>query len=756
MGWFILDKSIVEEHREFEKAHFGSVPTYAYQLQLLGHNQLVAGPQTSDPAYRRIKYVISQWQIHNRKILHIYTMRKSPVSQDYVYVLSSMNRSGQLAGSPNDGIIKAFEGVASVASQPIQESEHLSVGSYAPIYDENGQVEAVIGVHFDGTDWFRHIDYDRYKVMGLLLLPLLSFAAVLVMVARFRMEKLQISHHRQSMQESEDRFRRLSESTSEGIIIHDKGIIVEANDALARMFGYEPHEVVGMSVLDFAAPESYEVLRANYARNHQGQYEVKGLCKDGTTLELELTGKSINYKGKEMRVSVVRDITSRKRSEEKVHFFAYYDELTRMPNRKLFLDQLEYYIQQLEPSEEQIAVMIIDLDRFKLMNDTMGHSFGDQILIEVAKRLCRCVGEKAFISRLGSDEFGLIYPHVKNSEEVREAASEVLASLTKSMLICGEHELEITTTIGVSLYPEHGTDVQTLIKNADLAMYRSKDLGRNNYLIYTPSMDEKVLERLEIEKDLRRAIERNELFLHYQPQVNLHTGEIIGMEALIRWKHPVRGVVSPGLFIPIAEDSRLIIPIGEWVIETACRQNMEWQKAGLQPIRIGVNLSAYQFQLEDIVERVSRILKQTAMNPKYLELEITESIAMYNVERVIKTLHELKLLGVQIAIDDFGTGYSSLSYLKLFPIDRLKIDRTFVNDITQNEDDAAIAASIIGMAHSLKLQVIAEGVETTDQLDFLANRNCDEMQGFFFSRPLGAEEAGRLLIERKCLERHLA
>lgn len=380
----------------------------------------------------------------------------------------------------------------------------------------------------------------------------------------------------------------------------------------------------------------------------------------------------------------------------------------------------------------------------------MGHSVGDLLLNAVAERLTASVRDGDTVACLGGDEFTIILADVAKEEDVAKAAHKIHNVFSKPFDLEGR-ELFATTSIGISIYPKDGEDPETLLKNADTAMCRAKEEGRNNYQFYSPTMTVKAAERLALEDSLHHALQRGEFLLHYQPQVDLKTGQIIGMEALVRWQRPDRGMVSPKEFIPLAEETGLIVPIGEWVLRTACAQNKAWQAAGFPPIRMAVNLSARQFQQRNLIEMVARVLEETGLASNYLELELTESSIMQNVQTTIATLRELNAIGIAISIDDFGTGYSSLNYLKRFPINTLKIDQSFVHDIPNDPDDAAIVTAIITLAHSLKLKVIAEAVEIVEQLEFLRSLQCDKIQGYLFSKPLPAEEATKLLAEKRSL-----
>jgi diguanylate cyclase (GGDEF)-like protein len=435
---------------------------------------------------------------------------------------------------------------------------------------------------------------------------------------------------------------------------------------------------------------------------------------------------------------------------QQIEHLAYHDALTGLPNRPLFMDRLIVALAQADRGSQRLAVFFLDLDRFKDINDSLGHSLGDALLKAVAERIRRCVREGDTVARLGGDEFTLLIPRMENVEDVAKVAQKILETL-KIPFYIHERELFVTTSIGISVYPNDGLDPETLLRNADSAMYRAKDQGRDNYQLYAPAMNARALERLALENMLRKAVSQQELLVHYQPLVDLHTRQIIGLEALVRWNHPDLGLLSPAHFISVAEVSGLIIPIGLWVLRTACRQLRIWQKKVDYDLAVSVNLSARQFQQPDLVEQIRAAVNESGIHPSSLELEITESNAMQNAENTIYTLRELKALGVRIAMDDFGTGYSSLNYLKRFPIDTLKLDQTFVHDVTTDASDAAIVSAVISMAHSLNLAVVAEGVETEGQLAFLRRQRCDRIQGHLLSPALSAEAVEPLLAERKAM-----
>jgi len=434
------------------------------------------------------------------------------------------------------------------------------------------------------------------------------------------------------------------------------------------------------------------------------------------------------------RVWCVRDVTERVQSEQTIRRLAYHDALTDLPNRALFVDRLTVALAQSRRTRQQVAVMFLDIDRFKMINDTLGHPAGDEVLRAIGAELSLLVRDGDTVARVGGDEFTLLLAGVGDDESVSGVASRILEMVRRPRLI-GDQEMRVTTSVGIAVFPEDGEDVETLLRNADTAMYRAKAQGRDNFQTYTPAMSAEIVHRVSTESDLRRALEREEFVVYYQPQLDRETWQITGAEALIRWQHPSRGLVPPAEFISVAEETGLIVPIGEWVLRAACRANKTWQDAGWPPLTVTVNLSALQFQQENLVAMIAGVLRETGLSPRYLEMEITEGTMIHNPEFAATVIQELREMGVHVSIDDFGTGYSSLNYLKRFPIDRLKIDRSFIEELTTDPNNAAIATAIIAMAHSLGLGVVAEGVETEEQLNFLVEHDCDMFQGYYIGRP---------------------
>lgn len=470
------------------------------------------------------------------------------------------------------------------------------------------------------------------------------------------------------------------------------------------------------------------------------------IARNGSESAIEDSAAPIHDRGGKIigAVIVFHDASQARAMVLRMSYLAQHDLLTNLPNRLLLNDRLMQAIALAQRHGTQLAVLFLDLDRFKHINDSLGHAIGDQLLQSIAKRLTACVRNSDTISRHGGDEFVILLTNIEHAKDAARSAENVLAALTAPYALA-QQDIHVTVSIGIGIYPDDGLDAESLLQSADTAMYHSKDNGRNNYQFFTQDMNTRAVERQSLESGLRRALERQEFVLHYQSKVNLETGAITGAEALIRWHHPGRGLVPPAQFVPIAEDCGLIIPIGRWMLYEACRQARAWQDASLRLVPVAVNISAVEFRAKDFLESVRAALEDTCLEPGYLELELTESVLMQDGEGADSVLQALKAMGVQLTIDDFGTGYSSLSYLKRFPIDVLKIDQSFVRDITSDPDNATIVSAVISMGKSLNQRVIAEGVETQEQLAFLQSQGCDEGQGYYFSRPVVAEEFARLL-----------
>lgn len=568
---------------------------------------------------------------------------------------------------------------------------------------------------------------------------------------------------KQTAQENAERLRVVIDNADEGIIALDPaGLVQSFNAAAERIFGYTGPEILGRNA-DLFMP----VTPGNPGKFLvTGHSEAIGRHKQGKEFPIEIVVSKAFEQALSQFICIVRDITERKQVQEKLNFLANYDSLTNLPNRNLFKDRLTQALLRASRNNTLVALMFLDLDRFKTINDTLGHGSGDRLLQQVAKLLQNALrasdnilfthakqptdalnGENYTVSRLGGDEFTIILEDIANVDAIGVVAQKILAVFGQPVLL-GVHEIYVSASIGIAVYPFDDIDQDNLVKHADTAMYRSKELGRNNFQFYTKNLNPEANNRLALETDLRRAIERNEFILYYQPKIDLASNEIVGVEALLRWQHPVKGLISPLDFIPILEETGLIIPVGDWALRNACMQNKVWQMSGLKPLQMAVNLSVRQFMQTDLTKRVADALQAANLEPSLLELEITESLLMKHTDFNISMLAELSALGVRISIDDFGTGYSSLSYLKRFSVHALKIDRSFVRDLASDADDSAIVRAVIALANNLGLEVIAEGIETEEQLTMLRDLGCHQGQGYLLGRPMLGESLAAYLRER--------
>jgi len=574
---------------------------------------------------------------------------------------------------------------------------------------------------------------------------------------------LLVGRHIASIREAETALRlrdRAIESSVNAILItENRGAdnpIVYVNPAFERITGYPRADVLGKDPRFLYGEDrdqkGLEEIRAATREARAGHAVLRNYRADGTVFWNDLhiapvrdgEGRVTHY------VGIQNDVTEARTYLDVLAYQENYDTLTRLPNRTLLQDRIGQAITHAERYQTIVAVAIVNVDNFKLINDSLGYQAGDALLKLLAARIQSRVRSLDTVARLGADEFAITSFEHNNARAASSEVRGVLDAVGRPFVI-NEREVFITCCAGVAFYPQDGQDTESLLKCAHSALHRAKAQGRNVLHFYAPEMDARMNERFQLENKLRRAVDNRELRLHYQPQVDLRTGRVMGAEALIRWPHPELGMISPARFIPLAEETGLIVPIGEWTMRTACMDNRSWQAAGLPPVVIGVNVSAHQFSRGDLVSVVERVLKDTGLDPRFLELELTESVIMENANEVLLTLLRLRKMGVQLAIDDFGTGYSSLSYLRRFPIQRVKIDQSFIKDITSNPDDAAIAKAVISLGHSLRLEVIAEGVESKEQVAFLRAADCDQKQGYYFSRPVPAADFERLLREGRRL-----
>lgn len=552
---------------------------------------------------------------------------------------------------------------------------------------------------------------------------------------------------------TEIELRKLSkavENSAAGIFVTDpQGWIEYANPKYLQMNGFRANEVAGAPspllqpdmIVSSPHGNPWDVLRSG--QEWQGEIRIRRNDNEVFWGVLSLAVISDEEGRIAHIVGNLEDISEHKKAEETINCLAFFDPLTTLPNRRSFAERLPEMLAHAGHKNELVAVFYLDLDHFKEVNDTLGHGMGDSLLQTAAKRLQSVLREKDVVARLGGDEFALLIPHLRTAADAEVVAKKVIEHMTAPFMLDG-HELSVTASLGIAFYPEHGQEANELLKRADIALYRAKALGRNNYQIFSVGLEEVGLARLELEAQIRNALETGEFFLEYQPKMCLRTGRLCGAEALIRWHHPSLGRLSPDKFIPLAEESRLIIPLGNWIIDEVARQQAAWRSAGMASVPVAVNMSVMQFRNDDLPERFGHALECYALEPALLELEITESLLMENPERISRQLAVIDSMGIGIAIDDFGTGYSSLGYLKALPVDVLKIDRSFVHDL-DNADDKVITQAIIALAKSLDLQVVAEGAETQDQVNILRELGCDVIQGYIYSKPLSADDFGRFL-----------
>ncbi len=680
-----------------------------------------------------------------------------------IYVATSAQKSqlafrdGSAAQPLNTGFIPSWL----LYDQAAAKSASFSVAG-APWYIEVAQAPVPFMSTHSGS---------LYALLGGILSSLLAAGAVYSLVSRksviervtsertsaLRDDNLRLAEDLALRMRTEKSLRlreKVIEVSSNAIIICSAQgpdyAIEYVNPAFESITGYSADDVIGKTLRSLQGAsqdhQNLEEISAALREKREGHAVLRNYRKDGTGYWNDLYIAPVRDDGGEIVNFVVAqyDISAVMRYEAELEFQARHDALTGLANRNLLNERLERAISNARHGGTELWVVFVDLDRFKFVNDTLGHEAGDILLKTLAERLKLAVREADTVARMGGDEFVLVLPEGAGRDAGMTVIQNIMDAVATPLQI-QSHEFFLTCSVGIAAYPSDGGTAEALTKHADIAMYRAKELGRNTWQFYTPAMSERTLQRLEIEADLRHALERDEFCLHYQPQLDLASGAVIGMEVLLRWQHPQHGMIAPSRFISLAEEMGLINPIGTWVLRQACTQTRAWHQAGLGELRVAVNLSPRQFTQKGLVESIAAILYETGLDARFLELEVTESMVMSDVDNAITILRDLKHLGVQIAVDDFGTGYSSLSYLRRFPIDVLKIDQSFVNDIAREEDDAAIVRAIISLGHGLRLKVIAEGVETVEQLEFLRNHGCNQVQGYLFSKPLPAPEFAALV-----------
>jgi len=551
-----------------------------------------------------------------------------------------------------------------------------------------------------------------------------------------------ITRHREAerrVRESEERLRKFADASRAGIVFHEDGKITDCNEALQSLTGYTYEELVGSEIIQYLVPERRDQALEHVRTGYERPYESEIVTRDGSVIPVEFEGRLMPLDGKVYRLSVVRDIRRRKQNEARIDFLAHHDLLTGLPNRALLRERLEFILASARRRVNRAAVLFIDLDNFKVVNDSLGHAAGDELLKVVAARLPAALRAVDVVSRHGGDEFLVVLPDVEDERAPVPVAEKLLAAISEPMLIEGQ-SVSVSPSIGISVFPRDGDSAEELIKNADAAMYLAKERGRSNYQFFNKGLAESAHRAFTLETRMREAVRSGGFLLHYQPQVRVTDGSVIGVEALIRWPQPNGEWIEPNEFIPVAEQRGLITTIGRWVVREACRQNKAWQDEGLAPLPVAVNLSPVEFRQRDFAIEVEKVLMETGLEARWLAFELTERMLMGDLAEMARTLEALKRLGVGLAIDDFGTGHSSLMHLKRFPIDKLKIDRTFVRDMPGDADDMAITGAVIDLARNMGITSIAEGVDRLEQLEFLRARGCDEAQGYLFCRALPPDQ----------------
>jgi diguanylate cyclase (GGDEF)-like protein/PAS domain S-box-containing protein len=753
LGWWQINYSQNKENEEYKVISKRFAKIFSSELLELKHHHLNFYTSEKNKDYIKILNEMTKWQKEIPEIVSVYTLKKHSDGKNYFVVApeTDYDRNGVTNGK-NEQIVpigtfyeehipeleQAFRGNFSIQKTPASDQWGESISAFAPVFDDSGNVDAVIGIDYDASKYLEDIKRERLKGFGFTLLMFFVVLILYILFLYVKVQRLQFQKHKEELEISQSRFKHLSEVTMEGIVIHSEGKILEANMAACKMFGYELEEIIGMPIDCLVAPESWEQLERNLGE--EGIYEMLARKKDGTTFPAEILRKKYNYYSNIANVTAVRDITERKKNEEKIYHMAFHDDLTDLPNRNFIHQILANQIEEASIRQTQLAVMFIEINGLKIVNDFYGYTVGDQLMLQVIAQMKKVMNDNGILGRWGGNEFILIMPDAANHQQIK-AFAEQLIEVFENPIIINDQEFFINARVGISLYPRDGVETKLLIKKADIARYQLDEKSTSQFLFFDDQMDEVIYEKLNLERELRKALDSEEFELYYQPQIQLGTGKIIGMEALIRWNHPSKGMIPPNKFIPVAEETRLVIPINEWVIKTACRQMKELLQE-YPHLSVSVNLSPYEFESKGFVYKLAKILKETNLPSHCLDLEITERMTM-DIEKAISILNELKSLGVTISMDDFGTGYSSLSYLNRLPIDRLKIDQTFIRTIKEEEE--AILSAIISLGHNIGVKVLAEGVETEEQISYLKQKNCDEVQGYYYAKPLPFNELKKFL-----------
>ncbi|EPR29429.1 MULTISPECIES: putative bifunctional diguanylate cyclase/phosphodiesterase [Geobacillus] len=750
-GMIYIHYAEKQEHREYEEATKQIAGMIAGDLAAMGHERLDERAEHL-PAYHTVMAVLERWQ-HYGRVLSVYTLKKNEHGELYFVAApaTDYNRNGRIDGETEQAvppgtvyrrhfpeIEEAFHGRFAMEQHPITDEWGRSISAFMPIRQSDGTVDAVVGIDFDAKTYEQHLQRGRKKALWTMMAMFLASAVAYLLALHQQMERKALAVYKKTLASNEHRLRRLAEMTMEGLIVYAGGKIIEVNEAACRLLGYTESELVHLPVDDLVVQGSMTEARSDGERK---RFEIELRRKDGTVFPAEVLQRRYDYEWQNVMVAAVRDLTEQKQNERRLQYFASHDELTGLPNKEAMYKQIEQCLAGAKRNGQEAAVMFLEVSGIKTINDFYGYAVGDEVLLQLARLWREQKG--IMVGRWSGNEFIAVLPDSAN-EKAEEAAKRLIEAADEPIVVNGL-ELYVTVNIGISVYPKDGEDAKTLIRKADIARYEARKKAASDFLFFTEPMAIRLNEKMAMERDLRRALEHEEFELYYQPQIRLHDRQVIGMEALIRWRHPEKGMVSPSLFIPVAEQTGMIIPINEWVIRTACRQTKQLLDR-FPHLSVSVNLSPYEFESRRFVDKLAGLLADTGLPPHHLDLEITERMTM-DTERALDILSKLKGLGVTISMDDFGTGYSSLSYLTDLPIDRLKIDRSFVQHIQGKKD--VILPAIIRLGHNIGVKVLAEGVETETEAAYLQGKRCDEAQGYYFSPPLPYDELVRFLNEQR-------
>lgn len=750
-----------EEYKEYEGAASSLARVLAADLTSMHHERLNERTNENDETYVRILQMMERWQNDHPEILSIYTLKKNERGDHCFVVVSTADdhRDGKIdekreqrvpIGTVYRAYIpeleQAFQGKFAMEKSPAKDEWGESISAFMPVFRQNGTVDAVLGIDYDARMYLERLEKERQKGMLISFLVFLVWEAIYLLGIYMQIERKLFERHKQELEVSENRFKRFSEITTEGIIIHSDGKVIEANTAACRLLGYVENELIHMPIQDLMISKSLKKIE--HDDRQEGIYEIQLRRKDGTVFPAEVVQREYDYDGRKVNVTAIRDITERKRHEERIDYIVNHDDLTGLLNKEALHHAIAEKIQEAFYRQEEVAIMFLEISGMKTINDFYGYSVGDQVLLQIVEEWKKRSNEDILLGRWSGNEFVAILSG-STKEKAKNVANQFIEIADEPVVVEGR-ELYVTIKIGISIYPKDGVDPKTLIRKADIARYKLRQKSASQFLFFEEPMTRVIQEKIAMERELRRALEKGEFVLYYQPQIQLDTGMVTGMEALIRWNHPEKGLISPYAFISVAEQTGMIIPINEWVIRMACRQTKQLLK-DFPNLSVSVNLSPYEFENRRFVHKLTKILEETGLPPHHLDLEITERMTM-DTERAITILNRLKSIGVTISMDDFGTGYSSLSYLTDLPIDRLKIDRSFVRNIQGKKE--AILPAIIRLGHNIGVKVLAEGVETEAEVSYLRDKHCDEAQGYYFAQPLSYEELIIFLHEHRYRELH--